>query len=73
MRIAPDNAANRTEAAASNLQETAASMEELNTTMQHGADAARTASELAVAQMQAVQAIEALEAGLALEHLDVAV
>jgi methyl-accepting chemotaxis protein len=43
----------RTEAAASNLEQTAASMEELNSTMKSSADAARTASQLAVANAEA--------------------
>jgi methyl-accepting chemotaxis protein len=43
---------NRTEAAASNLQETAASMVELNSTMHSSAEAARTASQLAVANAE---------------------
>jgi methyl-accepting chemotaxis protein len=42
----------RTEAAASSLEQTAASMEEINSTMQNSADAARQASQLAVANAE---------------------
>ena len=43
----------RTEAAASNLQQTAASMEAIHGTLQHGAEAARNASRLAMANAEA--------------------